>query len=75
MQIPILTGVQKRHISGLKWSHNLLKNVIFKLNFEHERHLFSSGLFYILTIYHKCLLFQLLSSAILMQIPILTKVE
>ena len=38
-QIPILIVVQKGHISLYKSGHNLLKNGLLKLNFEHDGHL------------------------------------
>ena len=54
---------------------SLLKNVLLMLEFHDEGHLYSNCLFYILTIYHKCLLFQFLGSLICMQIPFLTEVQ
>ena len=36
VQIPILTGVQKGHITDSKSGHILLKNVLLKLNFQGE---------------------------------------
>ena len=38
---PILTEVQRGHISGKKSGHKLLKNVLFKFNFQHEGHLYA----------------------------------
>ena len=38
---PILTEVQRGHISGEKSGHKLLKNVLFKFNFQHEGHLYA----------------------------------
>ena len=35
-------AVQKGHISGWNSPHNLLKNVIFGLYFQHEGHLFAN---------------------------------
>ena len=46
-----------------------------KLFFPDERHLYANCLFYILTIYAKCLLFQFVSGGILMHIAILTGVQ
>ena len=51
MHISILTGVQKGHTSRYKNSHNLLKNVLLKLNLQDEGHLYANSLFYILNIY------------------------
>ena len=45
------------------------------LEFHDEGHLYSNCLFYILTIYHKCLRFQFLGSLICMQIPFLTEIQ
>ena len=39
-----------------KYSYIFLKIVLLKLNFPDEGHLYTSCLFYILTIYHKCFL-------------------
>ena len=52
----------------------LLNNVVLKLNFQREGHLYANCLIYTLTIYHKCLLFQFLGCGIHMRIPILTGV-
>ena len=57
MGIPILTEVQKGHISGKKSPHNLLKNVLLKLYYQHEGHWFGNSLFYISTVYRKCVFF------------------
>ena len=75
MDILIPTGVQKGHISGKKSPHNLLKNVLSKLYFQPEGDWYGNFLFYILTIYCKCLLFQLLDRSIRVHIPILTEVQ
>ena len=45
------------------------------VKFWDEGHLYSNCLFYILTIYRKCLLFQFLDCAVCMQIPILREVQ
>ena len=45
------------------------KNILLKLNFQHDDHLYLNCLIYILTICCKCLLFQSLGCAILMQNP------
>ena len=58
----------KRSHYGLENCHILLKNVLLKMNFQH-------CLFYILTFYHKLLLFQFLGRRICLQIPILTGVQ
>ena len=73
--ISILTGVQKRRISCQKTGHLLLKNLPLMLKLHDEGHLYSNLLFYILTIYRKCLLFQFLGAGIHMPIPILTDVQ
>ena len=75
MHISILTGVQIGYISGKEISLNFLKSVLYKVNFQDERYLCASCFFYILNIYHKCLLFQFLGCGIRMQIPILTGVR
>ena len=54
MDIPILTGVQKGHISSQKSPHILLKNLVLNLYFQHEGYLYANCLFYILIIYLKC---------------------
>ena len=75
MDILIPTGVQKGHISGKKSPHNLLKNVLSKLYFQPEGDWYGNFLFYILTIYCKCLLFHFLSCGILAQILIIKRVQ
>ena len=75
MDIPILTWFQKGHIRGEKGAHNLLKRVLFKLYFQHEGHLYDNCFIYILTIYHKCFLFQFLGRGIRMQISTLTRIQ
>ena len=57
MDIPILTGVQKRHISSYKGPHNLLKDVLLKLYFQQEGHVDVIFLIYTLTFYCEFLLF------------------
>ena len=56
MYIPILTGVQNWHISPLKNSVFLLKNVPFEASFPWWRslHLYANCLFCIPAIYPKC---------------------
>ena len=73
MHIPILTGTQKGHIRGLKNGPSLLKNVLLGINFQEKSHLYANFMYYILTIYHKWLLLQLLGCGIRMHIPILTR--
>ena len=74
LQIPILTGVQKGHVSLWKSGHNLLKKIILKLDFQHHGHFYAYCLIYTLIIYCKGLLLQFLSCGTRMQIPILTGV-
>ena len=50
MDTPILTGVQKRHISSYKSPHNLLIDVLLKLYFQDEGQIYTNGLFFILII-------------------------
>ena len=57
MDIPSLTGIQNEHISSKKSPHNLLKNVLLKLYFQYEGHWYDNFLFFILTIYRKCVIF------------------
>ena len=52
-----------------------LNQAIWKLNWQVEGQLYANRLFYILFIYHKCLLFQFLSRDIRMHIPILTGIQ
>ena len=62
MDIIILTGIQKQHISGKKSLYNLQKKCTFEALFPTWRslvHWYGNSLFYILTIYRKCILFQL----------------
>ena len=75
MDIPNLTGVQKGHISDKKSPHNLLKNILLKLYFQHEGHWYDNSLFYILTIYRMCIHFQLLRCGIRVQNVILKEVQ
>ena len=53
MQIPILTEVQNGLVSCCKNGRILIKNPLFKLNFQDERHLDANFLIFILTIYRK----------------------
>ena len=48
---------------------------LFKPFYAEEGHLYANCLFYILTIYAKCLLFQFLSGGTLMHIAIFTGVQ
>ena len=74
MEIPNLIGVQKGHLVVKKNGHNLLQNVLLKLNFPYDGHLYVNRLVYILTVYFKCLLFQFLVCRIVAEITILTGV-
>ena len=58
MEIPNLIKVQKGHLVAKKNGNNLLKNVLLKLNFPHDGHLYANRFVYILTVYCKYLLFQ-----------------
>ena len=75
MHIPILTGVLNVHISRWRNSHILIKILFLKHIFQDESHLQGKFLFYILSIYRKCLLFQFLSRGKRMLVPILTGVQ
>ena len=72
MYIPILRGVQNEHISRLKDSVFLLKNVFFNLLFCDKGHMCANCLFDILTFYPKFPRFHFFSPGIRMYIPILT---
>ena len=71
MKILILKEIQKKHISGWKTGHNLLKNKLFQLNFQNESNLYANCLFYILSFYNTCLFCQFLDCGIRIHIPIL----
>ena len=71
MRISIQTVIKKGHISGQRQGHNLLKTVLLKLNFQEELHLFATFLFYILSLFLKCLLSQFFTRGIRMHIFIL----
>ena len=71
MHICILTRVQKGRVCSWKQGHILLINVLLKINFEHEGHLYADCLFYTPTIYPKCHSFHFFSRGIRMYIPIL----
>ena len=75
MYIPILTEVQNECKCHQKDKVLLLKNVFLKLIFRDEGHLYANGLFYILTIYPKLILFQYLSGGIRMHTAILSGVQ
>ena len=74
IHIPILTQVQKGHISKQKNGHNLLKNVLLKHNFQEETHLYAKCLFDILSVSLKFLLSKFFSCGLRMHISILTRV-
>ena len=57
MHIPMLIRVQHGRPIPQKNSHILLKNGLFEALFPKKGHLYANFLFYILTIYPKCLLF------------------
>ena len=64
------------HKSRKKNCHILLKNFFFfKLYFQDEGDLYANSLFNVLTLYHKCYLFQFLSCDIRMHVPTLTGVQ
>ena len=75
MQILILRKVQKKLITGWKNVHNLLKNILFLLNFQDQDKLYDNCLFHILSFYVTCLLFQFLCCSIRMHILILRWVQ
>ena len=61
--------------SGWKNGHIFLKNVLLKLNFQHDGQLNSNCLIYILTFYREFLGFQFFTRAIRTHVPILTVVQ
>ena len=65
----------KRTHSWLNNGYTFLKNVLLKLNFKDEGHLYGNCLFYILSFCLTFLLFLFFSCCIRMHIPILTKVK
>ena len=75
MQISILTKVQNGWISLRKESVLWLKMFPLRVLFRNEGHLYANCLFYILSIYRKCFLFQFLCYGIRMQIPIQREVQ
>ena len=75
IQISILTKVRNGCIGLQNESVLLLKSVPFEGSFRDEGHLYANCLFYILSIYRKCFLFQFLCCAIHMHIPILREVQ
>ena len=75
MYIPILTGDQRGCIASEKKGHILIKNVLLKLNILDGSHLYGNCLFYMLTIYHRCLFFQFWGCGIRMHICILKRVQ
>ena len=66
---------------GMKWitgwtnGHNLLKNILFRLNFQDEGKLYANCLYYILSFYVTCILFQFLGCGIGTHISILKGVQ
>ena len=60
MHIAILTEVQSEPISRQKSSHIFLKMFILELIFQDQGDLCVNCLFHILSLYFKCLLFQIL---------------
>ena len=75
VQILILTDFQKKRITSWKNGHNLLKNILFQLNFQDDGNVNANCLFYILSFFVTCLLFQFLCCGIRMHIPILKGVQ
>ena len=75
MHITNLTGVQNGRVSSLKETVFLLKKFCFEASFLSWKSLYANCLFYILTIYPKCHLFQFFSCNIRMYIPVLTGVQ
>ena len=57
IHIPILTGVQNGHFNNWKNGHISWKTFFWKLSFHDEDQLYPNCLFFIVTIYHKFLLF------------------
>ena len=72
MHIPILKALKKDGLAD-KNGHVLL--IKMYLNFEDEGHSYAKCLFFVLTLYHKCVLFQFLGYSICTHIPILTGVQ
>ena len=64
-----LTGVQKGRISARKIGQILLKEVLLRINFQHEAHLYANCLFYIHYFCFRYLLFQFLSRGIRTKLP------
>ena len=75
MHIPILASVQNVRISRWRNGHILIKNLLLKHIFQDKDHLYGNSLFYVVSIYCKCLLSQLLIRGVRMHIPILTGVK
>ena len=77
IHISILTGVQIGSTSLEKKTVTFcLKTFFFfKLYFQDEGDLYANSLFNVLTLYHKCYLFQFLSCDIRMHVPMLTGVQ
>ena len=75
MHIATLTGVQNGRINREKNSHILLRNVLFEAYFRDEDHLYVNCLFCILSLWLKCLLFQIRTRGIRIHLSIRTGVE
>ena len=76
MHILIPTGIQTERVRRWENSQILITKFYFWSFFSKMKgHLHGNFLFYILFIYHKCLLFQFISRGIGMHIPILTGVQ
>ena len=78
IHIPILTGVQSGGTSLQKKLSHFAKKpffFFFKPYFQDEGDLYANSLFNVLTLYHKCYLFQFLRCDIQMHIPMLTGVQ
>ena len=67
--------VFKKGTFEVKNGHILRKDILLKCKFQDKGHLYGNCLFYILSIYYKCLLFQFLRCCIRMHIPILKGVQ
>ena len=74
MHISTQTGVQIGQLRRWENGQILIKKLLWKLLFQDEGHLYGNCLFYILSIYCKCPLYQFLSRNIRMHIFILTGV-
>ena len=68
-------GIGMKWITGWTNGHNLLKNILFRLNFQDEGKLYANCLYYILSFYVTCILFQFLGCGIGTHISILKRVQ